>query len=282
MVTRWGEDGLSQGGGSVQPIAPAETSLRATAYYILMDMDVEVDPARQILKEGPPPWASPAWAEDRRRVGATVRDRVARELRSQILLGELAPGDRIDLDALASELGTSRTPIREACLELAHDNLVRMAPRSGVTVIGISATDLQDNFALMASLSGMAAAWAATRATTEDLDEIVAQRDAVAEAVRSGRDPSVENYEFHRQINRASHSPRLAVLIAQTARLFPDNFFQSVPEQIPCSLAEHDGIVAALQRHDAVEARTLTESHFQHAAGLLAAMSSQERPSTES
>lgn len=226
--------------------------------------------------EGAPPWVPPGRATKKLALGGTVRDRVARELRSQILLGQRAPGDRIDLDALAEEFGTSRTPIREACLELAHDNLIRMVPRSGVTVIGVSVVDLRDNFALMASLSGLAAGWAATRATEDDLLAIHEHRGAVAAAIRMGRDPSVENYDFHRSINRASHSPRLAVLIAQTARLFPDNFFHSVPEQIPCSLAEHDAIMRALDQHDAALARRVTESHFTQAADLLTSLNSNQ------
>ena len=215
-------------------------------------------------------WAPPPSARRaRRHLGGTVRDRVARELRSQILLGARKPGDRIDLEELADEFGVSRTPIREACLELAHDKLLHMAPRSGVSVIGISEGDLRDNFALMALLAGQAAGWAAVRATPEELEGIRACRDEVKVAVQAGRSPSVANYDFHRRINRASHSPRLAVLIAQTAGLFPENFFESIPEQIPCSLSEHDSIVEALEMHDAEQAKSLSEAHFQQAGQLL-------------
>jgi len=214
-------------------------------------------------------WAPPTSRRSRRYVGATARDRIARELRSQILMGELKPGDRIDLDLLAKEYGVSRTPIREACLALAHDKLVKMAPRTGVSVIGVSVLDLKDNFALMAMLAGRAASWAALRASPEDLAEITACRDEVKAAVAAGRSPSAANYDFHRRINRASRSPRLAVLIAQTAGLFPDNFFESIPAQIPCSLSDHDAIVDALERQDAESAGELSEAHFQQAAQLL-------------
>lgn len=214
-------------------------------------------------------WAPPGNDTRRQRLGGTTRDRVARELRNQILLGERAPGERIDLDALADEFGVSRTPIREACLELAHDKLVRMAPRSGVSVIGVSPVDLLDNFTLMAMLAGQAAAWAAVRATPENLEDIRQSRDQVQAAVRDNRSPTAANYEFHRNINRASHSPRLVVLIGQTARLFPDGYFESIPAQIPCSLDEHAQIVLALENQDAVTARQVSAAHFLQAAELL-------------
>ncbi|MCP3811488.1 GntR family transcriptional regulator, partial [Mycobacteriaceae bacterium Msp059] len=71
-------------------------------------------------------------------ISGTVRERAARELRDRIITGTLAPGTRIDLDAITEEFATSRTPVREALLELSFEGLVRVAPRSGITVIGVN------------------------------------------------------------------------------------------------------------------------------------------------
>src|SRR5919199_3831657 len=105
-------------------------------------------------------------------IGRTVRARAAQELRTRILTGALAPGTRLDLDALTVEFGASRTPIREALLELSYEGLVEVAPRSGVTVIGLSPRDVLDNFAILGALAGKAAEWAAARITGEDLSLI--------------------------------------------------------------------------------------------------------------
>ena len=199
----------------------------------------------------------------------TVRDRVTREIRNRILFGALSAGDRLDLDALATEFGTSRTPVREACLELANDNLVNVAPRSGVTVVGITTSDLLDNFELMATLAGMAAAWAAERATEEDQDRIHRACEAVATASALGGDVSTQNLEFHRSVNRASHSRRLSSMIGQAARLFPDRFSDVVAAQVACSLPEHAAIVAAISDHDPSRARRLMEAHFHDALSRL-------------
>ena len=212
------------------------------------------------------PWLRPRHAGRPMDFGMTARDRVARELRHRILLGSLGAGDRIDLDALAEEFGTSRTPIREATLELANDNLVKLAPRSGVTVIGITPSDLLDNFEIMADLAGMAAGWAAERATTEDLERIRTCRDAVVAASESRGDVALANFEFHRSVNQASHSSRVMALIAQTARLFPERFSDVVPDQVPCSLREHAELVEAIAHRDQPTARHLMVSHFQDAA----------------
>ncbi len=199
----------------------------------------------------------------------TVRDRISRELRNRILLGTLAAGDRLDLDGLADEFGTSRTPVREACLGLAVDGLVALAPRSGITVVGITQRDLLDNFELMATLSGVAASWAAVRADADDIEAIGVRRDEVARAIESGGDTALANLLFHRQVNLASHSPRVIAALAQTARLFPERFFDEFPDQIPCSIREHEMLVDAVVRRDAERARAVTVEHFRQAAERL-------------
>ena len=60
-------------------------------------------------------------------IAGTVRERAARELRDRILTGALPAGTRLDLDAITKEFATSRTPVREALLELSYDGLVRVA-----------------------------------------------------------------------------------------------------------------------------------------------------------
>ncbi|MDL5156030.1 GntR family transcriptional regulator [Actinomycetospora termitidis] len=199
------------------------------------------------------------------RFGDTVRDRVARELRDRILTGRHQRDERLDLDAVAAELGVSRTPVREACLALQTEGLLRMAPRSGVTVIGLEPGEVVDNFRLMARLSGFAAELAAERMTSEELADV----ETSQEAMRSGDRLAEHNWRFHRDINRASRSRRLISLIAQTGRTIPRTFLEVFPQHVPCALDEHDELVAALRRGDGVAAREVTERHYAVPAELL-------------
>lgn len=199
------------------------------------------------------------------RLGDTVRDRVARELRDRILTGRFRAEERLDLDAVAAELGTSRTPVREACLALQTEGLLRMAPRSGVTVLGVEPHDVIDNFRLMARLSGFAAELAADRMTAEELATV----EASQEAMRRGGAIAELNWRFHRDINRACRSRRLLSLIAQTGRTIPRTFLEVFPQHVPCALDEHDELVGALRRHDGEEARRVTEGHYAVPAELM-------------
>jgi DNA-binding GntR family transcriptional regulator len=205
----------------------------------------------------------------RLRLGATARDRVADVLRDEIMSGRFRPGTRIDLDETAAWLGTSRTPVREACLTLQFEGLVHVAPRSGVTVVGLSQRDVEDNFALIALLSGAAAAWAAERISGPDLAEVRRLAAGVRAAVEAGGDLRTANFLFHRAINRASDSVRLIALIRQTGRIIPWSFFDMVPEQVGCALREHDDIVDALAAGNAARARRVSEEHVVGAGQLL-------------
>ena len=227
------------------------------------------------------------------RIGGTVRGRAAEELRNRILTGTLAPGTRLDLDALTVEFGASRTPIREALLELSYEGLVEVAPRSGITVIGLSPRDVLDNFAILGALAGKAAEWAAARITGDELDEIRSLADAVhrdaahtdaahtdaahtdavqTDAVQTddGAALVAANWRFHRAVHRASGSSRIVTLIRQTVGVVPTNFFDVFPDQGQHSAADHDDIVAALARRDGPAARIAAERHVTEAGEALA------------
>ncbi|MFW0796033.1 GntR family transcriptional regulator [Gordonia sp. CPCC 205515] len=199
----------------------------------------------------------------------TERERVGDVLRERILAGELAAGVRIDLDECAREFGTSRTPVREACLTLAQDGLVRVAQRSGVTVIGVSAESTIENFTLMAALSGVAAQWAAARIEPRQLLRVRELHREIRIATEVGDDIATLNWQFHREINKAAGSPRLEGMLADAGRMIPRRFFDLFPEQVPCSLDEHDELVTALAHGDGATARQVSEGHFDAAAQLL-------------
>src|ERR1700677_2811507 len=197
-------------------------------------------------------------------IAGTVRERAARELRDRILTGALPAGTRLDLDAITKEFATSRTPVREALLELSYDGLVRVAPRSGITVIGMSPEDVLDSFTILGVLTGQAAAWAAERVTDDGIERLRTLATAAEGAIVNA------NWNFHREIHRASHSRRLMAQIRQAVRVVPSNFFAMFPEHEHNALEEHQALVAALADRDADKARHIAERHVLDAGRSLA------------
>jgi DNA-binding GntR family transcriptional regulator len=199
----------------------------------------------------------------------TERERILEALRDRILSGVLIPGERISLDATAAEFGTSRTPVREACLALHADGLVRVAQRSGITVVGLSEESILENFAVMAALSGVAAQWAARGASPLERARIRELHREMAAAVRVGSDISQLNWELHGEINKACGSRRLQEMLAAAARMIPRRFFELFPSHVAGSMDEHDELVAAIEQGRELDARQLAEQHFESAVGVL-------------
>ena len=211
-------------------------------------------------------------------INTTVRTQAANELRDRILTGRLRPGDRLDLDELTAEFGISRTPIREALLELSYEGLVAITPRSGMAVVGITPEDAVDNFAILAALAGKAAEMATARITPDELAELRQLADAI-----DGSDDVVRaNRHFHRAINQAARSPRLLTYLRQAVRVVPGNYFELFPEQAKRSRREHAALLDAMARGDGVSARSIMEAHVLTAGealgGWLARMESAVAP----
>jgi DNA-binding GntR family transcriptional regulator len=198
-------------------------------------------------------------------IGGTVRQRAATELRDRILTGRLPAGVRLDLDQVAAEFGTSRTPVREALLGLSYEGLVEVTPRSGITVLGITPEDAVDNFAVLAALSGKAAEWATARVTPPQLAELRELADAIVGAT----DVVEANRRFHRALNLAAGSPRLLTFLRQAVRVVPASYFELFPEQTEHAKVEHAALLDAIERGDAAGARSIAEAHVLDAGEAL-------------
>jgi DNA-binding GntR family transcriptional regulator len=201
-------------------------------------------------------------------IGGTVRQRTVRELRDRILTGTLPTGTRLDLDAISDEFGVSRTPVREALLELSFQGLVDVAPRSGVTVIGITPSDVLDNFAILATLNGKAAEWGAERMSPAALEDLARQAKTLA-AAATGPGLIEANWHFHRTINKAAGSNHLLSLIRQAVRLIPSNYLAVMPIRGRDSL-EHEQLAIHISNGDAAAARAVAEQHVLAAGESLA------------
>jgi DNA-binding GntR family transcriptional regulator len=213
-------------------------------------------------------------------VTTTVRAQAANELRDRILTGRLQPGDRLDLDELTAEFGISRTPIREALLELSYEGLVEITPRSGMAVVGITPEDAVDNFAVLAALVGKAAEMATGRMTQAQLAELA----ELADAIEGSDDVVAANRRFHRAVNLAARSPRLLTYLRQAVRVVPGNYFELFPEAEQRSKQEHAALLEAMTRGDAPAARAIAEAHVLSAGealgGWLADRAAQHRAGT--
>ncbi|MCB1342520.1 MAG: GntR family transcriptional regulator [Pseudooceanicola sp.] len=198
--------------------------------------------------------------------GARSRsDQIAGLLEEQILTGRFPPGARLDEASLAEEHRVSRTPIREAFQRLAQSGLVDHAPRRGVFVRQTTAVEIMEMFEVMAEIEAICGRLAALRAT-ETAVEALRQANAACRRALEAGDADLyyeENGAFHRLIYAQSGNRYLEQEATRLhRRLKPYRRMQlHLRGRLKQSMAEHEGIVAAIASGDAQGAERLLRAH---------------------
>lgn len=182
-----------------------------------------------------------------------------------IVTGEYPPGMRLDEQLLADEFGVSRTPVREALIQLASTGLVEIRPRRGAIVAEVSPTRLCEMFEVMAELEAMCGRLAARRITPEEQVQLLSAHRA-CEVARDAENPDEYyrlNEVFHECIYRASHNGFLAEQAdVLHRRLRPYRRLQlRVRNRIRSSYSEHQAIVDLILGGDSDAAATALRSH---------------------
>ncbi|WP_344780323.1 GntR family transcriptional regulator [Microbacterium kribbense] len=194
-----------------------------------------------------------------------MTDEVIRILRDRIIAGELPPGSRIDSATFAAELGISRTPVREAMLQLEAAGLVVRQPYRGTVVSGIDPNRLEEVTALRIDLEGRATLLGVPRISDAGVARMARILDEL-EQRRTDDDFSMGgfnelNHAFHGTLYGAADSPTLLRLIdllgaeADRIRLHFDL-------RAPLADAYHRAILDACRRRDADAAAHSTRLHL--------------------
>ncbi|PSC03831.1 GntR family transcriptional regulator [Alsobacter soli] len=187
-------------------------------------------------------------------------------MRRRILENEW-PANFTVLEAeIGLELGMSRTPVREALVQLEAQGLVALRPRHGVQVLPISADDMADIYQIITALEAQAAELAARRGLTEaDLAQLE-EPAAIMERALESDDRLAwahADEDFHRTLVALSGNARLAAMIASVsdqAHRVRMTMIHQRPRPVLSTL-EHRLLVDALRRGDAEGARELQRIH---------------------
>ena len=212
-------------------------------------------------------------------------DSVYDRLRTDIISGSVSPGTHLVEVALAAQYNTSRTPIREALLQLLQDRLIARTP-GGMVVRERDPEEIIGIYETWIPLEAVAAASAARRRTLLDVARMRGASSAMERGQPSNGPSAVEmNRAYHGAIWVASHNDTmidvLSRLEAQICRLWGSTLLD--PGRWETALAEHKQITHAIERQDAAAAEELARAHLQHALELrLDALVQQVTPPTSS
>lgn len=198
--------------------------------------------------------------------------------------GRLNPGDVLDEPALVGEFGISRTPVREAVLQLEAMGLVRRLPRKGATIFRPTLEEFLAILEVHAKLEGQAAGLAARRMSkswAEALDFAVTACEAFA-ANHGDADPDAYyqlNLRFHEVVALAAGNSFLTEMIKTNARKLLAYYRARYryAGAIAASASDHRAIAALITARDSAGAEAAMQRHVQFdqitAMDLLAALS---------
>lgn len=196
-----------------------------------------------------------------------LRDVVFNTLREAILKGELQPGERLMELQLASKLGVSRTPIREAIRMLEQEGLAVTMPRKGAEVARMTLKDMEDVLEVRDALDELAAQIACERMTAEQMQILKETKREFEEILESGDVKKIADVDvrFHDIIYEATDNARLVSLLGNMREQLFRYRVECLknPENYPALMAEHNTIVSALEARDKVK---VTEAMHEHVA----------------
>lgn len=195
-----------------------------------------------------------------------LRDVVFNTLRKAILTGRLKPGERLMEVHLASKLGVSRTPIREAIRKLELEGLVIMIPRRGAEVAQITEKSLKDVLEVRRALDALSVELACDRITEEEIHTLKEACDDFETAVR-GKDASViakADVALHDIIVKATGNQRLQQLVNNLAEQMYRYRFVYIKDESQHDklIAEHKEIFESIADRDKERASKAAKIHI--------------------
>lgn len=223
---------------------------------------MSTDARRQVPESSPP--------IERRNLGADVY----RVLRDRILRRELRAGEKLSDLRLSSELGVSRTPIREALLQLVQDGVVVAEPNRGFFVATFSRRDLEEIFDLRAALETFALRQITRSDHHEEYERALFELEHVERLIRFAeteeeREAAADAFlktdrGFHSWLVETSGNRRLISVV--TGLWAQISIFQQAGTELPgwmeIALRQHRAIIQRLLANDVEGALDALESHL--------------------
>lgn len=196
-----------------------------------------------------------------------VSDRVYTELLDQISAGRFSAGERLFEQALARDLGVSRTPVRDALKRLAAEGLVDATPNKGAQLISFTPEETASMYDLRAQFEPVACRLAVLRLDADDIQRLQDLNDRMHTIVANGHDPAeltTLNNAFHAVFVDQCGNRHLAIALQALFRptIVTTTFRRYDPRALERSMQHHRELVEAARAGDGEWAEAVMRSHI--------------------
>ncbi|MBU4609673.1 GntR family transcriptional regulator [Achromobacter sp. GG226] len=195
-----------------------------------------------------------------------VSEQIRQSIEEDIRHGILLPGDTIDEHGIAERFGVSRTPVREAMLQLQAQSLLISVPRNGMVVARMDVPQLLAIWELLTEMEGVCARLACERMTDDEREQLSEIHAKAAEVVANDDVAawSRVNHDFHEVLYHGARNPylrqELMRLRARTGAYLRHAF--SAVGRLPASHAQHGEVVDAILARDPARAHDTMMRHI--------------------
>lgn len=201
---------------------------------------------------------------------ATYKEQAYELIKTAILYQKLKPDTIYSQESICQTLNISRTPVREALLELQQEGYIQFQRGRGIQIVSLDGKTIHDILEMRIFQEKAAAQLAAIRATQEDLDYI---GQCLEEHQKNLNSQDIDlcyrlDHQFHRSIARAAHNDYLYRTIDDVLDHYLCFEVLSIYNSYSCAdtiWEEHKGLYDALLEHDSEKAVQVAETHLQNA-----------------
>lgn len=121
----------------------------------------------------------------------SLKDYVYDYIADEIAVGNLCPEEKVNEASICEKLSISRTPVREALIQLSSDGILRNVPRKGFVVKKLTEKEAEDLYVIIGNLDGLAAQLAYPNLTEKDFSDMAFHIESMDAAINS------RNYEMY-------------------------------------------------------------------------------------
>jgi len=202
----------------------------------------------------------------------TKTELVVEAVRTAILTGDILPGSRITEQQVKEQLKVSSSPIREAFHQLEAEGLLTRSPHIGTTVTSMEVEDAKELYHIQTLLQSTALQICCSKLNETDIAEAKALNNEMKKLVRNQIDVKlirVINYKFHMILCGRNVYPWLTRLTSALWIRLPTQSVWRAPKRPMHIVQEHERILDAVDKKDAILAGTLMQEHLKNSQSVL-------------
>ena len=196
----------------------------------------------------------------------SLREQIYQYLRAEMLSGRIVPGEYIRLNEMSERLGISKTPLRDAIIQLECEGFVTILPRRGVLMNRLSLQDVKDAYDIVGALEALVLVNVCSRFTADRLEAMKAVNESMKEMIERDDFDTLYadffgfNLAFHNQFLDLSENRQVKKMIMpfkQRLYDFPRRRYIREWERQNCR--EHDELVELIRSGDGKTAADLLQ-----------------------